>query len=1516
MPAKVITSNYQIIEDIGVPENVIVNWQVTIDMLAKVANVPAALIMRVHKYDIEVFVSSKSEGNVYTKGEKASLNFNFYCETVIDTRHELLVPNALKDTLWKMDPDIKLGMISYCGLPLMWPDGKIFGTICILDNKENAYTQLTRDLMERFQENIQLSLKTIYDSYVGSKHLDAALTQQNEALMKLNKFSVDLSMLYSKEDIEGLIVKQIKEISGAELAIFSEYNPSSRTTTTKYIDMKPGLLDKVVHLLGTQVKNVHSVVSDELYKMMTTETIGVRKTLTEATFGAISPQVGKAIQALLRVDRFIGIAYLIEGKLYGTSLLGMRKDQADPPRMILENYISLAASTLRGIQADEALIQSNNRLSRAQHSSRSGVWDWDIVNGKLDWSPELFELFGLDATTIPTFDVWQNVLHPDDVQGARDHIDQAIREHKPLSNEYRIVLPSGEVLWVDALGDTAYNEQGEPLRMSGICIDITESKWREKELKSAKTLIDSVIDSSPFAMWISDREGMLVRTNRSLRETLNLTDEQLIGKYNVLNDVNLEKQGVMPMVRAVFENNTPARFVIPWKGSDTGDDDFKNVRDLYIDVSIFPILDNHGKLTNVVCQWLEITERKLAEDALAESEEKLRTLYETMSEGIVYEDHDGKIISANPAAERLLGLSFDQMQGRTSVDPRWKAIHADGSPFPGETHSLNVAAKTGKPAADEIMGIYNPKSGAYVWLSVNSTPEFLPGEKMPFRAYAVFRDITDRKRMDDALHESETKLLALINAVKESVFLMEIDGTVVAVNETTAFRFGVRTTDMIGHNIYSFLPPDVADSRRSYAEQVIATGKFVRFEDKRFEKWVDNSIYPVKDETGQVKLLAIYGYDITERKQAEQALGESEARYKSLVEMQTDLIARSDLDGRLTFVNDAYCKTFGKTREELIGEIFSPTVSPEDRPIVTVMLKAIQAPPYKMQTETRHSTTSGIRVLSWDNVAVMDEFGKIRELQGVGRDITDQKLAEEMLEKSDNQYRLLFHEMLSGFALHEIICDQNGKPTNYRFLSVNTAFEQMTGLNAQDILGKTVLEVLPGTESSWIERYGKVALTGEPIHFENYAAALGKYYEVRAYSPEHGKFATLINEITERKQNEEEISKLNADLERRVIERTVQLQSANKQLESELIERKHAEAALREIEEQFRRLSDAAFEAIIIHDGGILLSTNNQYCEMFGYELEELLGKQVMPLTIAPEAMEGVKKMIAAGDVGPYESTGLKKDGTRFPMEIRVREMEYEGRKVRVAAIMDITERKRVEQALQQRTNQLESANKELEAFSYSVSHDLRAPLRGIDGWSQALLEDYSNILDEQAKTYLERVRSETKRMAQLIDDLLQLSRLTSTEMVLEKVSLSDMAGKIAAQLQEEQTDRKVKFSIQQGMYANVDPRLLEIALSNLLGNAFKFTGKIQKAVIEFGQTEIGGQKVFYVRDNGVGFDMALAKKLFGAFQRMHRASEFPGTGIGLTTVQRIVHRHGGRIWAESAINQGATFYFTLEELP
>lgn len=240
--------------------------------------------------------------------------------------------------------------------------------------------------------------------------------------------------------------------------------------------------------------------------------------------------------------------------------------------------------------------------------------------------------------------------------------------------------------------------------------------------------------------------------------------------------------------------------------------------------------------------------------------------------------------------------------------------------------------------------------------------------------------------------------------------------------------------------------------------------------------------------------------------------------------------------------------------------------------------------------------------------------------------------------------------------------------------------------------------------------------------------------------------------------------------------------------------------------------------------------------------------------------------------------------------------------------------------ALERQTAQLQDANRELESFSYSVSHDLRAPLRGIDGWSLALVEDYGEQLNETARGYLNLVRSEAQRMGQLIDDLLRLSRLNRGELRCERVDLSALAREVVERLQQTQPKRPVEWVIAPNLQVEGDARLLDIALTNLLGNAWKFTGPRPAARIELSsrvETDPATRTqriVFFVRDNGVGFDMTYAQKLFGTFQRLHSAHDFPGAGIGLATVQRIVRRHQGRVWAEAQPGQGATFYFTLKE--
>jgi light-regulated signal transduction histidine kinase (bacteriophytochrome) len=224
----------------------------------------------------------------------------------------------------------------------------------------------------------------------------------------------------------------------------------------------------------------------------------------------------------------------------------------------------------------------------------------------------------------------------------------------------------------------------------------------------------------------------------------------------------------------------------------------------------------------------------------------------------------------------------------------------------------------------------------------------------------------------------------------------------------------------------------------------------------------------------------------------------------------------------------------------------------------------------------------------------------------------------------------------------------------------------------------------------------------------------------------------------------------------------------------------------------------------------------------------------------------------------------------------------------------------------------LESVNRELESFSYSVSHDLRAPLRSIDGFSKALLEDYGDTLDATGQDYLRRVRNAAQRMGDLIDDLIKLARVTRSELAHDVVDLSLLARRVAADLKQREPDRNGEFIIAPDLAVEGDMRLLQIMLENLLGNAWKFTGKKPSTLIEFGSQSQGGETVYFVRDNGAGFDMAHATKLFGVFQRLHALTEFEGTGIGLATVQRIVYKHGGRVWAEAELNRGATFYFTL----
>jgi PAS domain S-box-containing protein len=549
------------------------------------------------------------------------------------------------------------------------------------------------------------------------------------------------------------------------------------------------------------------------------------------------------------------------------------------------------------------------------------------------------------------------------------------------------------------------------------------------------------------------------------------------------------------------------------------------------------------------------------------------------------------------------------------------------------------------------------------------------------------------------------------------------------------------------------------------------------------------------------------------------------------------------------------------------------------------------------------------------------------------REIAEREQAEQALRASEERFRSLFESINEGFALHEIICDPLGEPIDYRFLEINPAFERLTSLKRENIIGKTVRTVLPAIEDYWIQAYGQVALTGEPAHFENYSSALGQYYEVFAHRPAPGQFAVLFLNITERKLAEERIQKLNRELEQQAEE----LQQMNLQLEETLAEeqvaREEAEAGRNVLES----LMHYAPEVIFIADApDARIRMVSQYAEvMSGRPLAQLLGvpADAHPVRrdllqsdgVTPMAFESlpVVRAVKRGEtVLDYEMILWRPDGVKRTIlanagPIRDARGNITGG---IAVWRDITARKQIEQQVQklnhdleQRAVELQIANKELESFSYSISHDLRMPLASINGFANILLKDCAQQLSPDALRYLELIRNNSMEMNQLVEGLLAFSRFIRQPLRKQTVDLNQLVRQALEDLRAQQQGRRVEMEIGDLATCEADPVLLKQVLVNLLSNALKFTRQREVARIEIKATQRDESEILYsVRDNGVGFDPQEAEKLFGVFQRLHSQEEYEGTGVGLAIVERIICRHGGRVCAEGEVDRGATFYFTL----
>jgi len=492
---------------------------------------------------------------------------------------------------------------------------------------------------------------------------------------------------------------------------------------------------------------------------------------------------------------------------------------------------------------------------------------------------------------------------------------------------------------------------------------------------------------------------------------------------------------------------------------------------------------------------------------------------------------------------------------------------------------------------------------------------------------------------------------------------------------------------------------------------------------------------------------------------------------------------------------------------------------------------------------------------------------------------SEARTVKDALKRSEEKLRSLFINMSEGFAYHRIVVDKKGKPCDYIFLEINDAFERLTGLKGKDIIGKKVTEALPGIDkdsTDWIVKYGKVALTGKPVQFDSFSERLKKWFSISAFSPHKGYFAVTFSDITERKRYERELVRS---------------------------------------KEEWERTFDSVPDMIALLDNKHrIIRVNRAMADQLGFKPEECVGlpcyKYVHGLS-EPPAFCPHSLTLKDGCEHMFELFEEKLGGEMLVSTTPIfNDRDEIAGSVHVAR--NISELKQVEKELRHRTAELEAVNRELETFSYSVSHDLRAPLRSIDGFSRAIIEDYADKLDAAGTDNLNRVISASRKMERIIEALLDMAKMTGGGIKKNTVNLSSIAQVAAYELKKRQPERQVELIITDKVKVNGDINMLRVVIENLFENAFKYTGRHPSATIEFGVTRANDKDVYFVRDNGAGFDMSFTDKLFKPFQRLHTESEFPGIGIGLSTVQRIILRHGGSIWAESAPEEGATFYFTL----
>lgn len=1014
-----------------------------------------------------------------------------------------------------------------------------------------------------------------------------------------------------------------------------------------------------------------------------------------------------------------------------------------------------------------------------------------------------------------------------------------------------------------------------------LSVDITERKAAEKERERNQKLLNDLMENSPSIIYMFDIDGKLLAVNNIFEKVVNRKKEEIIGKtrYDFLPKeyADIHRANDLEVVNKKQELN----FVEENREAD-------GMHWYY--TTKFPLLDNENNVYGVGGISTEFTDQKKAEEIIKESENKYRKLHESLMDGYVMVSMEGNIIDYNEEYRKMLGYRPEEIKKLSYTDITPEKWHS----FENEIVQNQILPRG---YSEVYQKEYKRKDGTIFPIELRT---FLiqneNGENEGM--WAIIRDITERKKSENALKLSEEKFSKIFNSSPNGIILTQAeDGKIIDVNPSFINLSGFSKEEMKDVSTLDLNFWVNESDRKQVVEDLLKGNKVYGREIKFRVKEGNEIIFLFSAElitVGEKTFVMSNVADITDRKIMENAIIESENKFRTLFESMNEGVALHELvfdekgipvDYRIEEVNPAYEKHTGvlmdSARNQLASEFYGINVPPYLEVYANV---ALTGKPHYFETYfpplKKHF-----------DISVFSP--KKNWFATVFTDITERKRVEEELKESEYRLRRFYESGLTGVMYWNM---------DGRIIDANDKFLEMTGYTRDDLINGEI-DWLHMTPPEYKELDDKSVIELKTV-------GVNKIPFEKEYIRKDGSRVPII--IAGAMLDDERYNGVAFVLD--------------------ITERKEVFNALRESEQ---RLSFAletnktgAWELDLIDHTATRTLLHDQ---IFGYNtlLPEWTYEMFLE-HVLPEDRSYVEKRfgeaIANGINWNFECRIKRNDGqVRWIWAIGAHLKNAEGKSIKLSGIVqDITERKEAEEEIRklneeleqrviERTEQLERSNKELESFSYSVSHDLRAPLRSIDGFSLAVYEDYFNKIDDKGKDYIERIRNATKKMDGLIDSLLNLSRVTRFVMTSESVNLSSIANEIKENLVNNTDNKRIsEFKIQKNVKVKGDIYLLKILMDNLFSNAWKFSERNEKTIIEFGTIINKSNIIYFIKDNGAGFDMKYYDKLFGAFQRLHSEKDFPGTGIGLATVKRIVARHNGKIWAESEIGKGTTFYFTL----